>query len=197
MSRYPRKSLKYETLAARSLIAACILSLSTLAHATSPKPAATTTNIMGASASSSASAAQGIGQGGTGGSTTTTVKNERQAPGVGAPGLTSFGGCKGSVAGGVTVPGFGVSFGTTVTDEECQRLNSAAYLTSIGHGDAGLALVCANAGVRDAMASVGKACPGAPAAPPPAPVASASPERHPACSPSSWATQEWRAANCR
>lgn len=184
---------------------ACTLSLSTLAHATSPKPQQGGTSISSAAASATAisvsstrsSASAKGGAGGQGGSVSYhEAKDRAQAPAVGAPGLTSFGGCKGSVSGGVGVAGFGIALGTTVPDEECQRLNNAAFLASHGHPDAAIALVCRNAGVKDAMAIVGKACPSAPPAPAAAPIATAA-GQHPACSPTSWASREWRAANCQ
>ena len=133
---------------------AALIALPMLAHA----QGATTNNIMGASASSSASAAQGIGNGGT--SSGNNVTNPRQAPAVGAPSLAaSSEACMGSASAGVSVAGFGIAGGGTFTNEECQRRLNSQQLRLLGHNDAALAILCVNAGVADALAAVGKACP--------------------------------------
>jgi hypothetical protein len=180
-------------------LVAMILLVASFALARAPTPserppsAKASSSAKASAAAVSGAAAGAVAGGGAGGSV--THNEERQAPSMGAPVLTAFGGCKGSVSGGVGVAGFGVALGATIADEECERLNSAAFLATQGHGDAAVALVCENRGVAAAMARVGKACPGAePIALTPAPTGG--PARHPACAPSSWATREWRASNC-
>jgi hypothetical protein len=116
-------------------------------------------------------------------------KEVKQAPGFAAPGLTAFGGCKGSISGGFSIAGFGAAAGTTINDEDCRRLNNGTWLYQAGEKDAALALVCDNDGVRAALNKVGRVCPGdkpiattTPTATPTAPVnVTASSEKHPAC----------------
>ena len=131
---------------------ACALPLVALAQQ------ANTTVNNGASAASSASAA--LGYGGQGG----TITAPKQAPAASAPSLATSGEtCMGSTSAGASGAGFGLSFGTTWDSAECQRRMNSQQLRLLGHNDAALALLCANPGVADALAAVGKRCPGAPA----------------------------------
>ena len=49
--------------------------------------------------------------------------------------------CLGSATGGISIPGFGVSGGATMTDENCVRLKNAKLLISLGLTDAAVALI--------------------------------------------------------
>ena len=84
----------------------------------------------------------------------------QQAPGVGSPGLVSGGlTCAGSASGGISAPGFGISFGSTNVDVDCTRRQYAALLAQMGHSPAAINVVCNNDEVRQALADAGVSCP--------------------------------------
>ena len=61
------------------------------------------------------------------------------------------------------LPGAGLSFGTTVPDENCNARLNARALQALGHGNARLILLCQNdPNIANALAATGFTCPSAP-----------------------------------
>jgi len=81
------------------------------------------------------------------------VKQHKWVPDATAPGLTTTltETCMGSSSGGMAISGFGVSGGTTWTDEACIRRLDARELGSQGAKAASLELMCSNPAVRAAV----------------------------------------------
>lgn len=105
-------------------------------------------------------------------STSTATNRVITPPTVVAPGLAAAGveTCLGSSAGGLSLMGGGVSFGSTRVDEGCTIRLLARQLFAFGLKNAALALMCQDDRVAMAMAAVGTPCP-----PQPAPVAASDP----------------------
>ncbi|ACY32978.1 hypothetical protein [Comamonas thiooxydans] len=88
---------------------------------------------------------------------TYTVKN---VPSVSGPNLTTSNDtCMGSSSGSANGPGFGVSFGTTWTDEHCKRLKMSRELWNKGMKAASLAMDCMDPAARVALEITGSKCP--------------------------------------
>lgn len=86
-----------------------------------------------------------------------TVKN---VPNVSAPPLISSNDtCMGSASGGVSVAGFGITGGSTYTDEHCKRIKMSRELWNKGMKAASLALDCMDADAREALELTGFTCP--------------------------------------
>ena len=86
-----------------------------------------------------------------------TIKN---VPSVSGPQLTTSNDtCMGSSSGSANGPGFGISFGTTWTDEQCKRLKMSRELWNKGMKAASLAIDCMDAGAREALEMTGTKCP--------------------------------------
>jgi len=86
-----------------------------------------------------------------------TVKN---TPSIALGQLTSSNDtCMGSVSVGGSGPGFSVGLGTTYTDENCKMLKNSRELWNMGMKAASLALMCTNAGNREALELTGFVCP--------------------------------------
>ena len=86
-----------------------------------------------------------------------TVKN---VPNVSGPNLiTSNDICMGSSSGGVAGPGFGVSLGSTWTDEQCKRLKMSRELWNKGMKAASLAMDCMDPAAKTALELTGTKCP--------------------------------------
>ena len=84
---------------------------------------------------------------------------KRNAPPVYAPGLTSgIDTCLGSTSGGVTTPLGGITGGGTVSDKDCVRIKMSRELDLRGFRPAGVAMLCFNDEVRQAMAIAGTPC---------------------------------------
>lgn len=66
--------------------------------------------------------------------------------------------CLGSVTGGVSGGGFGISAGTTTLDHDCVQRRDIRLLHNLGHSDAALAMACQDKEMGAALRSVGK-CP--------------------------------------
>lgn len=66
--------------------------------------------------------------------------------------------CMGSSSIGGQGVGFGISIGTTWTDENCQRLKNSRQLAAMGFRRASVALLCVNDDVARAMAAAGQPC---------------------------------------
>lgn len=89
----------------------------------------------------------------------------RQAPAVGAPGLAAAAieTCLGSVSIGASGPGAGLSFGTTVPDDNCNARLNARALQALGHPSAAIVLLCQNdPNIAGALAAEGFRCPSKP-----------------------------------
>lgn len=88
---------------------------------------------------------------------TQTVKN---VPSVGGPPLTSSNDtCMGSTSGSVNVAGFGGSYGTTWTDENCVMLKNSREMWNMGFRAAALARMCMDELNRDAFDLTDLECP--------------------------------------
>jgi hypothetical protein len=88
---------------------------------------------------------------------TSTVKN---VPSVSGPPLVSSNDtCMGSSSGSVNAPGFGVSLGTTWTDNNCRMLKNSRELWNMGMKAAALALMCTDPMNREALELTGFKCP--------------------------------------
>jgi hypothetical protein len=83
-------------------------------------------------------------------------------PTIAAPGLAAAGieTCLGSTAGGLSLMGGGITFGSTKVDEGCTIRLLARQLYAFGFQKAALALMCQDGHVVLAMDEVGSPCPG-------------------------------------
>lgn len=68
--------------------------------------------------------------------------------------------CMGSSSLGGQGVGFGLTLGTTWTDDNCRRLKNSRQLVSLGYQRAATALMCVDPDVRSAMLTAGSPCPG-------------------------------------
>jgi hypothetical protein len=78
--------------------------------------------------------------------------------------------CMGSSSIGAQAVSFGVTLGTTWTDDNCRRLKNSRQLVALGYHRAATALMCFDEDVSAAMERAGTPCPNGPAvyiAPPP------------------------------
>jgi hypothetical protein len=82
-------------------------------------------------------------------------------PTIAAPGLAAAGveTCLGSTAGGLSLMGGGITFGSTKVDDGCTIRLLARQLYAFGLQKAALALMCQDAHVVAAMDEVGSPCP--------------------------------------
>jgi hypothetical protein len=89
-----------------------------------------------------------------------SYRDRLQAPGIGAPGLAAAGAevCLGSASGGVSGPGFGLTFGATYPEKDCNLRSYARSLQFLGHKAAATQMLCYNADVADALAATGYPC---------------------------------------
>ena len=86
-----------------------------------------------------------------------TMKN---VPSVNGPNLTTSNDtCMGSSSGSANGPGFGVSFGTTWSDDHCKRLKMSRELWNKGMKAASLAMDCMDPAARVALEITGSTCP--------------------------------------
>jgi hypothetical protein len=86
-------------------------------------------------------------------------------PTIAAPGLAAAGveTCLGSTAGGLSLMGGGITFGSTKVDEGCTIRLLARQLYAFGLQKAALALMCQDVHVALAMDEAGSPCPNQPA----------------------------------
>ena len=133
------------------------------------------------------------------GSISNNYENFRQAPAFGAPGLAaSDEACMGSTSGGAGVSagtiGVSVTFGSTWESYNCNLRMFAQQLRLAGAPKAAIMILANHPEVKKALQEAGTlpADP-APTVTAPAAITPAS-NKHPACSPSSWATAETRKA---
>ena len=88
---------------------------------------------------------------------TQTIKN---TPSVSGPNLTSSNDtCMGSASGSANVPGIGLSFGKTYTDDNCVMLKNSRELWNMGMKAASMALMCMDKNNRAALEMTGFVCP--------------------------------------
>ena len=88
---------------------------------------------------------------------TYTIKN---VPSVNGPPLTTSNDtCMGSSSGSANLPGFGIGFGTTWTDEHCKDLKTSRELWNKGMKAASLAVDCMNPRAKIALEMTGTKCP--------------------------------------
>jgi hypothetical protein len=97
----------------------------------------------------------------------TTTTHLITAPTVAAPGLAAAGieTCLGSAAGGLSLMGGGLTFGSTKVDQGCTIRLLSRQLYAFGFHKAALALMCQDEHVALAMSAAGSPCPAPPAAP--------------------------------
>jgi hypothetical protein len=94
-------------------------------------------------------------------SVTPTKTTLRTAPQVYAPAMTTTltETCMGSTSAGLSVVGFGGTFGSTWNDEQCvRRLNAREMAQTLGDRDAARALLCQDKHVAEAYAAIGQDC---------------------------------------
>lgn len=91
-----------------------------------------------------------------GGTVSRQTGSLRNAPATFAPGLTAAGleTCLGSISGGVSGMGFGVSLGSTVPDSGCSARLDARTLWSMGLKKAAVARLCLTAEIQRSMPEV-------------------------------------------
>ena len=95
-------------------------------------------------------------------STTNSTKNSKIPVGTAtAPSMSSYSQdlCIVGVSGGVQVTGFGVSGGTYVTDENCERMKLSKLLYDFNMRVASIAILCQDDRVFSAMEHAGTPCP--------------------------------------
>ncbi len=78
------------------------------------------------------------------------------APGLAAAGVET---CLGSAAGGISLMGGGVTFGSTKVDDGCTIRLLARQLYAFGFQKAAVALMCQDERVAAAMSAAGSPCP--------------------------------------
>lgn len=84
----------------------------------------------------------------------------RNVPSVGGPPLTASNDtCMGSTSGSVNVAGFGGSYGTTWTDENCVMLKNSREMWNMGFRAAALARMCMDGMNREAFELTDLECP--------------------------------------
>ena len=94
--------------------------------------------------------------------TTNSTKNSKIPVGTAtAPSMSSYSQdlCIVGVSGGVQVTGFGVSGGTYVTDENCERMKLSKLLYDFNMRVASIAILCQDDRVFSAMEHAGTPCP--------------------------------------
>lgn len=129
------------------------------------KPAMTLSNYNPSSSYSNSRAAasnQANAEGGAAYSSVHVEADTRRLPvaTATAPAMTaSTGTCMGSSSAGAQGAALGLSFGTTWTDEECDRRYDSIRLQQLGMTEAAMLLMCNKASVREAMKLAGTPCP--------------------------------------
>lgn len=145
---------------------------------------------------------QGQQQSATTGNVSNNYENFRNAPAFGAPGLAaSDEACMGSSSGGAGVSagavGVSVTFGSTWESYNCNLRMFAQQLRLAGAPKAAIMILANHPEVKKALQEAGT-LPADPVVTAPTPTTprtvTASSDKHPACSPTSWATAETRKA---
>jgi len=103
----------------------------------------------------------GIGNGnGSGNTISNSFRQRGNAPAVSAPGLAAGGSdvCLGSISFGASGVGFGLSFGTTTPEHDCNIRQYSRLLSGLGHRRAATQMLCFNREVAQALAAQGTPC---------------------------------------
>jgi len=115
-----------------------------------------------ANASASASSEGGVGMASQGQSLTVDNHARGAVSSAVAPALTgSNDTCMGSASVGAMGVAFGLSFGTTYTDDNCMMLKNSRELWNMGFRGAAVARMCMDERNRQALESSGVSCPAA------------------------------------
>lgn len=114
-----------------------------------------------ASSYSHASAQAGAAAGAISGGNTfqggnTSYQDQKQAPSVFAPSIAPTAPCMGGTSAGGSGTGFGLSFGTSWTDDECNTRETARMFHSMGLMSDALAVICSSAYAASAPSCAGK-----------------------------------------
>jgi|TARA_R110002020_G_scaffold48763_2_gene138956 hypothetical protein len=90
-----------------------------------------------------------------------TVVTDKTPPTANAPSIVINNSdvCKGALAAGVQTGVFGLSAGTAIADENCERIKLARSLYGMGMKVAAVSLLCQDSRVFDAMWMSGTPCP--------------------------------------
>jgi hypothetical protein len=78
-----------------------------------------------------------------------STENKRQAGYSGAPAIQATHPCTISIAGGLGVPGGGLTFGRSKVDAECDLRETARLAHEMGRTEFAFALLCSSKTVRD------------------------------------------------
>ena len=155
--------MKYSILILMLAMSANVMAFGDTDNSSRASSSARSTAMAGASAHQ----AQGQGQIASQQGNTTNVSDSSRyeatdgrdwAPAVSAPNLTT-GICMGSVSAGGSGAGFGLSFGSTTTDEECQIRYNSIRLEQIGQLDASTVILCQVRSMKIALKQSGYECP--------------------------------------
>lgn len=120
-------------------------------------PALADSGMVYQQSSAQAGAVAGAYSGGntlTGGST--SYKEQKQAPAVFAPSIAPTAPCMGGTSAGGSGTGFGLLFGTSWTDDECNTRETSRLFHSIGMPADALAVLCSSAYAAAAPSCAGK-----------------------------------------
>lgn len=114
-----------------------------------------------ASSYSHASAQAGAAAGAISGGNTfqggnTSYQDQKQAPSVFAPSIAPTAPCMGGTSAGGSGTGFGLNFGTSWTDDECNTRETARIFHSMGLMSDALAVICSSAYAASAPSCAGK-----------------------------------------
>ncbi len=86
----------------------------------------------------------------------TSYKEQKQAPAVFAPSIAPTAPCMGGTSAGGSGTGFGLSFGTSWTDDECNTRETSRLFHSMGMTADALAVLCSSAYASAAPSCAGK-----------------------------------------
>ncbi|MBP8291303.1 MAG: hypothetical protein KAX65_00945 [Caldilineaceae bacterium] len=87
----------------------------------------------------------------------TSYKEQKQAPAVFAPSIAPTAPCMGGTSAGGAGTGFGLSFGTSWTDDECNTRETARMFQGMGMMSDALAVLCSSAYAAAAPSCAGRA----------------------------------------
>ncbi len=85
-----------------------------------------------------------------------SYKEQKQAPAVFAPSIAPTAPCMGGTSAGGSGTGFGLSFGTSWTDDECNTRETARLFHSLGMVSDALAVLCSSAYAAAAPSCAGR-----------------------------------------
>lgn len=93
--------------------------------------------------------------------TQTTIKYKGNVPSAFAPSVSAYGSdmCRSGVSGGANTGMISISGGATIVDENCERIRLTRVMIDAGLKVAGIALLCQDDRVFEAMLQSGAPCP--------------------------------------